>query len=389
MLAFVMPFLMVSAASCTRTGNEDAQPRSDTSPAPSLDESLVAPHRSDAVLYGLGLSTDPYGTSQPSGVGIVSITGARLSTPVEFERRGLQPDFWLGSGRAIATAPSKNGPKSFLLEYRSGRLTMDQGLRIPTPVWDMAISPNGKMIAYEPIEETNRGYTSARRVITQRLGGSARRVLTQGSFAGWTPTGEVLYWPDAKRQPYQAGTLRSIDPKTAHSTPVFNGSEVAVAADRPRPARFGDPVYSADGDYLAVFASFLSEPGDRSRSTIVILGAGGKVVRLLTSRLAISMFAWSPKGHRFAYTTSGFPSPHELFVLRSPRGKESKLLSKVDHFDWVTWSPTNRHLLVDDANAHRWLLVDPDGLAKHVALPRLGGRPMWCCPSNPFGTGAS
>jgi Tol biopolymer transport system component len=98
------------------------------------------------------------------------------------------------------------------------------------------------------------------------------------------------------------------------------------------------------------------------------------------------MFAWSPVGHRLAYTTSGFPSPHQLFVLDTPAARPRPLFVTVRHFDWVTWSPDARRLLVDDEHKNRWLLLSTTGRRSARVLPRFGGRPLWCCPLNAFET---
>lgn len=383
--------LTLSAAACTDSAptsqgreEEGASPSNEGPPVPdpTATEALEAPLPSDAILYGLGLSTDPYGRSQPRGIGVVSIVGSALSRSVEISQHRLQPDFWIDQGRMVAAAPGRKGMrKNLIVEFHSGRLTKPRKLAVPTPVWDVAVSPDGTKIAYEPIKERKNGYTSGNRVIVQRFDGAERRVVAQGSLAGWTPTGEVLFWDD----PSQSGTLMTLDPRTDVKTLLFSGSEVAAAARRAGPTEVGDPVYSADGEYMAAVASVRWQRGNRNLFTIVILNGDGKVVRFVTSRFAISMFAWSPTGHRLAYTTSGFPNPHQLFVLRSPNAEEVKLFSKREHFDWVTWSPKSERLLLDDEQEDRWLLMRADGRGRRISFPRLGGRPMWCCPLSNFG----
>lgn len=107
------------------------------------------------------------------------------------------------------------------------------------------------------------------------------------------------------------------------------------------------------------------------------------------------MFAWSPQGHQLVYTTSGFPAPHELYLVSSPRARTRRILSQADHFDWVTWSPDNRWLLIDNEHQGAWELVRLAGhrevrpLAGDAVptrrLPRLGGMPLWCCPQQNYG----
>jgi Tol biopolymer transport system component len=157
-------------------------------------------------------------------------------------------------------------------------------------------------------------------------------------------------------------------------------------------ARFGlghawlsAPRWSADGRYLAAMIS-----GDLQRrrvtGAVLLAQADGRPIRLITSPYIISMFAWSPAGHRLAYTTSGFPAPHQLLLVDGPKARPKTLFETIRHFDWVTWSPDGRWLLVDDEHADRWRLVRTAGRRVVRSLPRLGGRPFWCCPTNAYET---
>jgi Tol biopolymer transport system component len=109
----------------------------------------------------------------------------------------------------------------------------------------------------------------------------------------------------------------------------------------------------------------------------------GKIVRLLRSRYEISMLALSATGQRLAYTTSGFPAPHELFVVDRPEAQPRRIFTAARHFDWITWSATGRWLLLDDEHAGKWQLFDASAGTVR-SLPRLVGRPLWCCPQNKF-----
>jgi Tol biopolymer transport system component len=122
----------------------------------------------------------------------------------------------------------------------------------------------------------------------------------------------------------------------------------------------------------------------------VVARADGTIIRLLTSPYIISMFAWSPVGHRLGWTTSGFPDPHQLFVLDGPRAEPRKVYVGGGHFDWITWSPDGNRILLDrEDGLNLWLVLDPDRQERPVALPRLGGAPLWCCPPNAFASGVS
>jgi Tol biopolymer transport system component len=152
-------------------------------------------------------------------------------------------------------------------------------------------------------------------------------------------------------------------------------------------AYLGAPRWSADGRYLAAIVSGEWPKNANAVMGIVIAEAGGRPLRVLTSPYVISMFAWAPSGQRLAYTTSGFPDPHELFVVDGPTARPRPLFTTgARHFDWITWSPDGRFLLLDDENRNSWRLVRATSSRKPLALPRLGGRPLWCCPVNAYAT---
>jgi hypothetical protein len=52
------------------------------------------------------------------------------------------------------------------------------------------------------------------------------------------------------------------------------------------------------------------------------------------------------------------------------------------HFDWVTWSPdAQARLLVTVPSFGAWTVLG-SASAERLELPRLGGRPRWCCPQS-------
>jgi Tol biopolymer transport system component len=107
----------------------------------------------------------------------------------------------------------------------------------------------------------------------------------------------------------------ALDLATGTRTPLITGPRVAALAGR-RSASLLGPVLSADGRYLAARASIVGVG-----EAILLARADGHPIRLLTSPYAVSMFAWSPAGHRLAYTTSGAPVPHQLLVVDRPTAR--------------------------------------------------------------------
>lgn len=357
----------------------------------------------DAVLYGIGLSTDPYGRSRPSGFGMATGLLEGNLRKAEVRERGLgwfPGPSWLDASRLLVPRRAPPFRPPLVFRVRAGRLE-----RLgPAPVRRLELkaiwSPDGKLVATEPtmVVDCPKGakpglscWRDSGVVYVARADGSGRREVARGHLGGWTPDGRLLL-TDERGEEY-----RALNPSTGRETAIVPRAAVARAA-RVRRAGVGRPVWSADRRYVAALAGVAWPKRRGITATIVVARADGRVIRLITSRYIISMLAWSPRGYRLAWTTSGFPNPHELFVLDEPTKKPRKLFGTSDrHFDWINWSPDGRLLLLDDANfgfdpdrprrpPGLWRLLDVQGGGTFRTFPRLGGRPLWCCPVNSYAT---
>jgi hypothetical protein len=344
------------------------------------------------VLFTRGLSTDPYGTSHLSGFGVVLGIGGPEQRAIEAKDRnlgwfgGVQ---WLGNdGRILVPrrAPPLRRPVLYRLEDESLQRVGEVAppAREPGAVW----SADGRLIAGQPIEPCRRRqrtlwkcYRGSGRVVVRHGDGTHPRVVARGRFVNvdsWTPDGFLLV---------TAGhTYAALDVRTGRRTIPLSPRRIA--------ALFGlesvwvsPPRWSADGRYVAakLGASHWRKAG-RVYGALVLAHADGRPIRVVTSPYLISMFAWSPVGHRLAFTTSGFPAPHQLLVVDTPTAKPRPLFVTARHFDWITWSPDGRRLLLDDEHANHWRLISSSRRRVLRSLPRFGGRPLWCCPVNAFAT---
>jgi WD40 repeat protein len=321
---------------------------------------------SDAVLYTIGLSTDPYGQSDPRGFGVARGLVEGKLRKVEIHDADLgafNGANWVDRGQIVV--PRKGPPlySPLLFRYTDGRLERIGATAIPggsAPAW----STDGSRVAFEPpraCRPEQRSlyacYRASGEMFVARSDGSRRRRVGRGHVMGWTPDGRLAFF-----RSYQRATPEALDIESGQTDSVLPGW------------RGGLPVWSPDRRYAA---------GTFHRLRIV--RADGAVVQTIRSRFTISMFTWSPTANRLAYTTSGFPDPHELFVVDSPPAKP-RLLYKTgdDHFAWVTWSPDGKWLLLDEEHHARWLLIRVDRPSERRVLPRLGGRPLWCCPTSPW-----
>jgi len=363
----------------------------------------VERHREGGVAFIIGASTDPYGDSHPRGFGVASgLTGGRLRSVEVSARRGPFAVTWLGIGRLVLSESfDAQHPPAAPYAYGGGRLVRLGGTPLRPGEDTYAWSPNRKLIATQPWMRVSCGpgavagcvsTAPGHTIFVERADGSDRHRVARGLLSGWTPNGRLVLFKGAGSE-FGASTYQALGLRSGRARTVLSSGAVAAYAHA-RYAGLGELAYSADGRYLAARALLPGNHGVGIRA-IVIARADGSIVRLLTSTDIISMFAWSPHGHQLAYTTSGFPVPHELYVLTGPRARPWRILSQSDHFDWVTWSPNDRWLLIDNEHHHAWELLRLNGHRQaHIfagasvpthRLPRLGGEPLWCCPQDNYG----
>jgi hypothetical protein len=330
------------------------------------DKSQPQAGPTDAVLYTIGLSTDPYGESAPAGFGIATDLLGQIDKD-EVRAQGLGGFVgaqWVESNLIVVPRPAPPIQRPALYRYDGG---LEAAGAAPVPgAANFDWSPDRHLFAYEPVTRCRRGqpstyacYRSSGKLFVVGRDGADRRKVRSGHLLGWTPDGRLAYFAN-----YRLATPRAFDPATGSTGPVLPGWQGLPL-----------PAWSADRRYVAA----ITEEG------LVVARAEGRVVQRITSKLTISMLAWSSVGNRLAFTTSGSPDPHQLFVVDPPGRKPRLLYATGDmHFDWVTWSPDGRWLLLDEEHMKRWLLLRTDRSGERRSLPRLGGRPLWCCPVNSF-----
>jgi len=273
-----------------------------------------------AVLYSIGISTNPYGRSHPEGFGVATgLLSGRLER-VEIRSRecgGFPGAEWPNRGRILVHrhAPPLRSPAIF--SYRPGRLVPSGVAPFPGGSayrW----SPDWKRIAFEPPAPCRRGqrslfscYRGSGRIFVAGLGPIAR-----GTFGGWMPDGRLVFYADMKAWARGDATILDLSTRRRRNRQRFWLEE--------------QPIRSADCRYLAV------RRGVKNRTKIIVSLAGGRVVQTLTTHYILSMFAWSTRGHLLAYTTSGFPFPHQLFVVDPGHEPRKIFATGRRHFDWIT-----------------------------------------------------
>ena len=377
--------------------------RGDTPPAPTLSAA-----RGGAVAFVLGGSTDPEdAVSHPSGVGVATglLDGPLRVSEARFSG-GVASVGWLSSRRVIAaTSTGPDGVPARVFAVREGQLAATSAAPLRAGESTFAWSARGAIVATEPVRTVSCGpgavvhgcYTSGGAVLIERADGSDRHVVARGALRGWTPGGQLLVFRGANTE-FSAGSYEAVNVQHPRRSVVLSSRAIARFARVPK-ATLGGLAYSADGRYVAALATLRGRPklarlplGEAR--VIVIARPGGQILRMITSRVVISMLAWSPQGDRLAFTTSGFSAPHELYVLAGPASRPRRILSQVSHFDWITWSPDSRWLLLDNEFMRTWDLLRITG-HRAVApfggtsvpvrhLRRLGSQPVWCCAANSY-----
>jgi dipeptidyl aminopeptidase/acylaminoacyl peptidase len=328
----------------------------------------------DAVLYTIGVSTDPYGTKRPHGFGVAS--GLLRERPPRAEIRSRAYGWftgaeWLDRGRILVhrSAPPLRPPAIF--RFRDGKLE-HAGTAPFTSGSLYAWSPDWSRLAWEPPAPCRRGqrslfrcYRGSGRVYLADGDGRHARFRVHASLGGWTRDGRLVVY--RTRRDHAAGRAVLLDLRSGRR------------ASRTRYWVAEQPLASADGRYL------VQRRAARRRTVVEISTRDGRVVQRASTPYIVSMLAWSPRGHRLAYTTSGFPDPHELYVIDAPGRRPRRIFATgAPHFDWVTWSPDGRWLLLDGDQAGGWRLFSARTGRQVRVLPRLGGVPFWCCPQGRY-----
>lgn len=393
---------MLTLAACGGSPHHQrGSPGSATSPITAVVRAVVR-HPAGGIAFIIGASTDPYGNSQPKGLGVVTgATAGRLRTVDQRIRRGPYGLAWLATGKLVVSEnEGVQGPPAALYGFGDSRLVALG--RPPLRPGDaiFAWSPNRRLIAIQPWMRVSCGpgavpgcvgIAPGDTILVERADGSDRHRVARGQLRGWASDNRLVVFQGNNSQ-FSPGKFMTLDLRSDAQRRLLTSTEVA-AYEHVQQAELGDLAYSADQRYVAALALLPGNHGVGIRA-IVIARADGSIVRVITSTDIISMLAWSPRGDQLAYTTSGFPAPHELYLLRSPEGPRRRILSQGPHFDWVTWSPNDHWLLIDNEHLHAWdlLRVDTHIQASQLAgaavptrrLPRLGGEPIWCCPQDHY-----
>jgi hypothetical protein len=345
-----------------------------SAPKPALAKRAGIVPAGGAVLYTIGVSTDPYGNDRPRGLGVVSgLVSGRLKK-VEL-RSGDYGWFggahWLDGGRILVHRKAPPLRRPVIFRFARGRLERSQLASFVSGTayrW----SPDRKLLALEPPAPCKRRqrslfqcYRGGGRIFVANGDGSDRRFVAKGTAPDWTRDGRLVFYRTTRAW--------------AHGRAVILDLASGRRTHRDRYWVNEQPLPSADGHYL------VDRQGRKQRTLVVIRRADGRLVRTFSTSSIVSMLAWSPRGHRLAYTTSGFPAPHELFLVNPTTGTRTRIfVSGAAHFDWITWSPNGRWLLLDGDKAGGWRLFSATSGKQIRRLPRLGGRPLWCCPINAY-----
>jgi hypothetical protein len=255
---------------------------------------------------------------------------------------------------------------------------------------DVTPSPDGHWIAFKPPKFLHNGYTDQAGMVIERTDGGDRWHLGSALPVAWMPNGDLVVQHPWSPRSQTRNHLWIVDPRTRASRRVpLSSSAIAafIGATRVTLQRL---VFSIDGRYLAVQVNPTWPQGKskhRLTGVLLIRVMDWKPIRAVFTPYAISMIGWSPVSDSLAFSTSGFPLPHQMILIARPRAAPRVLLESAPHFDWFSWSPDGRWILVDNEEvgprSGEWLVLSISDPSTRAVLPRFGGMPTWCCPVGP------
>jgi hypothetical protein len=334
-----------------------------------VDEARRLP-KGGVILYTIGVSTDPYGESRPGGFGVAHDLLDRKIEKIEVrspEYGWFSGTEWLENGRILVHRKAPPLRQPVIFTFTPGRLEQT-GFAPFISGSAYAWSAGHEFLAVEPPVPCKRGqasvfrcYRGSGRIAVLKAGRPQARIIVTGTAPAWTRDGRLVSY--RTQRDLGVGRAAVLDLATGRRT------------FRKRYWSNEEPLASPDGRYLVA----------RQQGKVAVTRSDGRLVREVPTPYIVSMVAWSPRGHRLAYTTSGFPDPHELFIVNPETWERTRIFaSGAPHFDWITWSPDGRWLLLDGDEAGGWRVFSAKTGKQARVLPRLGGRPLWCCPVNDY-----
>jgi hypothetical protein len=386
----------LALAGCGGSGeHSDTASRSASSPPSARGPGSAVLGSHDVVFFGVGASTNPDVGSAGSGIAVAEglLTG-HPTVVARNDRWVAAPDGqWLAGMRLLANRKTTAGftGSDDIVELRGNRFERVAALSEPFSLtWLSIVSPDGRLVAAtEGFHAGANGLLrQGRLTAVSSLTGQNKRTLRLG--------GPLLGWVGAERLAFlRHNRLEILDLRGDAPTRVVSLAQLARDSGARR-ASIPPSVSaqwlagSADGTLVAVplELTYAGPHPLRRGGVVALVRISDHAVRLIRSPLHISMFAFAPRGDRYAYTTSGFPDPHELWVGSGIKQPAKRIyFTPYQHFDWITWSPDARWLLVDDqlnGPMPLWRVIPSDARGKPRTLPRLGGHPLWCCPAQAF-----
>jgi hypothetical protein len=340
------------------------------------------------VLFGVGVSTNPYGVGDPRrGFGVVSgLPLGRVPVVVERGRWAGASASWVAPG--VVSAEGTRNISPHLFRYRAGRLGAIMSPAVPRLSGGVAVwSGDRRWLAFERMVRLGAHTTALSGTVQVVQPGGSSHTVGHGDLVGWSPDGRVLLRTRTRQPLLSTAPVIAVDPRTGAQRTLVSPDAIHHLIGATLKTALAKPVWSADHRFMALLSSapWRHRDGHKVFAAIVILTARGSPVRVVTSPYAISMFAWSPHDHALAYTASGFAEPHQAFVLPAPGASARRVFQTSDrHFDWITWSPSGDYLLVDDESDSHWRLIPTRSGLPPRLLPRIGGHPLWCCPQNAY-----
>lgn len=278
------------------------------------------------------------------------------------EDEGFNIRTWTPDGKQILGAFYKGDEDMQLVGFsiENGSMQVFHTFETPWNFWKsgMAISPDGRYIAYDREQEKDSGDKD---IWAQEKGFGDKDIYildiehnktecviqhaANDRLLGWTPDNNYLFFASDRKRGF-SGNFSISDTWDAYILPVAEGERQGgpELVKRDIPAKIKPKGFTRDGAYYYSV--------EFSTMEVAVAEVDMRTGKLLTKSQTVSQTgtdvapAWSPEGRHLAYCVHQSDESATIRIRNMVAGQERELDPDLPHFNSLRWSPDGKFFLV-------------------------------------------